>query len=40
MVLKLLHGHEGSEYVLSFEIGQLEGGFYSVRTDTQTDTNK
>ena len=29
--------HEGSEYVLTFEIGQREGGFYSARTDRQTD---
>ena len=36
-VLKLPQGHEGSEYVLSFEIGQREDGFYSARTDTQTD---
>ena len=35
MVFKLPQGHEGSEYVLSFEIGQREGVFYSVRTDTQ-----
>ena len=26
-------GHENSEYVLGFEIGQQEGGFYSRRTD-------
>ena len=32
MVLTLPHGHEGSEYVLSYEIGQQEGGFYSGRT--------
>ena len=37
MVLRLPQGHEGSEYVLSFEIGQREGGFYSTRTDTPTD---
>ena len=40
MVLKLPQGHEDSEYVLSFEIGQREGGFYSGRTDgldRQTD---
>ena len=36
MVLKLLQGHEDSECVLSFEIGQREGGFYSGRTDGQT----
>ena len=35
MVLKLPQDHEDSEYVLSFEIGQREGGFYSGRTDTQ-----
>ena len=35
MVLILRQGHEGSEYVLSFEIGQRESGFYSARTDTQ-----
>ena len=28
---------EGSEYVLSFEIGQREGGFYSARTDTPSN---
>ena len=37
MVLKLPQGHEDSEYVLSFEIGQREGSFYSERTDTQTE---
>ena len=37
MVLKLPQGHEDSEYVLSFEIRQWEGGFYSTRADTQTD---
>ena len=37
MVLKFLQGHEDSEYVLSFEIGQWEGGFYSGRRDRQTD---
>ena len=36
MVLILPHGHEDSGYVLSFEIGQREGGFYSERTDRQT----
>ena len=36
--LKLPWGHEDSEYVLTSEIGQREGGFYSARTDTQTDT--
>ena len=34
MVLKHPQGHKGSEYVLSFEIGQREGGFYSGRTET------
>ena len=34
MVFKLPQGHEDSEYVLSFEIGQREGGFYSARTDS------
>ena len=34
MVLNLPQGPEDSEYVLSFEIGQREGGFYSARTDT------
>ena len=29
MVLKPPQGHEDSEYVLSFKIGQREGGFYS-----------
>ena len=38
MILKLPQGHEGSEYMLSFEIGQREGGFYSERTDRITDT--
>ena len=37
MVLQLPQGHEDSEYVLSFEIGHGEGGFYSGQTDTQTD---
>ena len=36
MVLNLPQGHEDSEYELSFEIGQREGGFYTARTDTQT----
>ena len=38
MVFKLPRCHEGSEYVLSFEIGQREIGFYSAPTDGQTDT--
>ena len=33
MVLKLPHGHEDSEYVLSFEIGQREGGYFSSLLD-------
>ena len=36
MVLNLPHGHEDSEYVFNFEIGQRESGFYSARTDGQT----
>ena len=40
MVLKLPQGHEDSEYVLSFEIGQREGGFYSARTDTHRQTDR
>ena len=36
MVLKLLLCHEGTEYELSFEIGQREGGFYSARIDRHT----
>ena len=40
MILKLPFRHEDSEYVISFEIGQREGSFYSARrhTDGQTDT--
>ena len=34
---KLPQGHADSEYVLSFEIGQRESGFYSERTELQTD---
>ena len=34
MFVKFPRRHEDSEYVLSFEIGQREGGFYSARTDT------
>ena len=30
--------HEDSEYALSFEIGQQESGFYSKRTDRQTES--
>ena len=37
MVSKFPQGHEDSEYVHSFKIGQREGGFYNRRTDTQTD---
>ena len=33
-------GYEGSEYVLSFEIGQREGGFYSARINRRTDRRK
>ena len=29
--------HEDSKYVLGFEIGQRESGFYSERTESQTD---
>ena len=36
VVLKLSQGHVNSKYVLSFEIGQREGGFYSGRTDRQS----
>ena len=38
MVLKLPQGHEESDYVLSSEIRQREGGFYSARTDTQSES--
>ena len=40
MVLMFPRGHEVSECVLSFEIGQREGGFYfySERTDTHAGT--
>ena len=34
---KLYSCHEDSEYVLDFEIGQRESGFYSERTESQTD---
>ena len=34
-LIKLPQGHTDSEYGLSFEIGQREGGFYSGRTDLQ-----
>ena len=37
MVLILPQGHENSKHVLSLEIGQWKCGFYSGRTDTQTD---
>ena len=37
MVLKHPLCHGGSKYVLSFEIGQWEGGFYSGRTHTHRD---
>ena len=36
MVLNLPQGHDDSEYVLRFEIGQRESDFYSARTDGQT----
>ena len=36
-IIILLQCHEDSEYVLSFEIGQWEGGFYKTWTDRQTD---
>ena len=29
--------HEDSKYVLGFEIGQRESGFYNERTESQTD---
>ena len=32
------NGLQTSEYVLGFQIGQRESGFYSERTDTQRDT--
>ena len=34
---KLVPCHEDSEYVLNFEIWQRESGFYSERTESQTD---
>ena len=37
MVLKLPQGQEDSEYVVSFEIGQREGGFYNARKDRRTE---
>ena len=37
LVLKLPQGHQDSEYVLSFEIGQRESDFCSERTDRITD---
>ena len=40
MVLKLPHVHEDSEYVLSFEIGQRESGFYIEHTDRQTESHR
>ena len=39
MVLTFQQGHEGSEYVLRFEIGQREDGFNSTRADGQTHRN-
>ena len=38
MVLKLHLCHEDSEYVLGFEIKQRESGFYSERTESQTES--
>ena len=35
--LKLPRGYEDSEYVLSFEIGQRESGFYRELTDRVTE---
>ena len=35
MVLNLPQGHEDSECMLTFEIEEWDGGFYTVRTDTQ-----
>ena len=35
MILKFPQDHEDSEYVINFEIGQREGGFYSGGTDGQ-----
>ena len=37
MGLILPQGHEDSKFVLSFEIEQREGDFYSERTESQTD---
>ena len=37
MVLKHPQGHVDSEYGISFEIGQREGGFYSAQADRHTD---
>ena len=37
MVFKLPQGHESSACVLSFEIGQREGGVYSGKADGQTE---
>ena len=37
MVFRHPQGHEDSEYMLSFEIGQRESGFYSGWTDGHTD---
>ena len=34
---KLPQGREDSEYVLSFQIGKRESGFYSERTDKITE---
>ena len=37
IVLNLPQGHEDSKCVLTIEITQRDGGFYSARTDTQAD---
>ena len=39
VVLKHPHCHEGSKYVLRFEIGQQESGFYRGQTDRWTSGN-
>ena len=36
--LKLDPCNEDSEYMLDFEIGQRESGFYSERTELQTES--
>ena len=37
IALYLPQGHEDSEYVVSLDILQREGGFYSARTDGRTE---